>query len=104
MPEVAKAFFSFGDRKGDIAFIAEFNSVPAGSVWYRYWGSKDNMRGFVHDEVPVLVIAVREEFRRKGIGRKLLLKILSELKGEVSLCVSKDNPVLVLYKKEGFIE
>jgi ribosomal protein S18 acetylase RimI-like enzyme len=56
------------------------------------------------EEVPVLVIGVREDYRRKGIGGMLITEILKKTEGGISLCVSKENQAYKLYLRQGFTE
>lgn len=104
LPDVASILLEWGRRKGDTALIAEDGANPVGSVWFRYWPEESNMRGYTDEEVPVLVIGVREDYRRKGIGGMLITEILKKTKGRISLCVSKDNQAYKLYINHGFTE
>ncbi len=106
LPEVAKALADWGGRDGDTALIATLNGTPVGAAWYRYWTEEDEMRGYMADNVPVIVIGIHEEFRGKGIGTKLLSGLVEQAKKEgvprVSLMVAKDNYALKLYQQQGF--
>jgi len=97
---------NFGKRTGDIAVVAESDSVKAGAAFVRYWNSEVNTRGYISDDIPVLVIAVDEKFRNKGVG-SLLMEAIKEAvveKGinEISLCVTKSNHAYKLYQNQGF--
>ena len=57
----------------------------------------------------IIDVAVHNDFRRQGIGEKLLIEMLYECKKqsvfEVNLEVRKSNaPAIRLYKKLGFVE
>jgi ribosomal-protein-alanine N-acetyltransferase len=63
----------------------------------------------VNDQMEIANFAVSPEFRKKGIGRMLMQKVLSEAikKGCASLILSvreSNLPALNLYKEFGFVE
>jgi ribosomal protein S18 acetylase RimI-like enzyme len=107
LPEVLKALAAFGERKGDLAVIADSSDRTAvGAAWLRYWTAEDEVRGFVDERIPVLAIGVKEGYRRRGIGGQLIRGLITYAADrsidEVSLCVSKDNFALQLYRRHGF--
>ncbi len=103
-----KAVSGFGNNDGDLAIIAEDDSIPCGAVWIRYWDKEDNIRGYISPDIPILAIAVDENHRRMGVGEKLLSAIkvdaLKNSINKISLCASKDNFALNLYIKSGFVK
>jgi len=71
----------------------------------------DGIAGFalvrrVLDEAELLLIAVSPAWRRRGIGARLLRKLLAELKNSgvrtVMLEMRRDNPAEKLYRDHGF--
>lgn len=96
----------FGTRVGDIAVIAEDEGQKVGAAFIRYWNHVENIRGYIADEIPVLVIGVVKEHRRQGIASSLITAIKSaalvEGIDEISLCVTKTNIALGLYEKSDF--
>jgi len=63
----------------------------------------------VEDEAEILTFAVSPAFQRKGVGRKLLMKLLDFLSSRgchaLFLEVALDNmPAISLYKSLGFIK
>ncbi len=96
----------FGKRKGDIAVIAEIDGERAGAAFIRYWNDSENIRGYLSEDVPVLVIGVAEGFRNQGVGSALLKSLKNEsIKNgilKISLCVTKTNVAYQLYKKQDF--
>lgn len=92
----------FGSEKQDLALCAEYRAEVVGAIWCR------SMNGYGHvaDDIPELAMAVKAPFRGRGIGKRLLQKLLDELKGrgcrEVSLSVQKINFACELYRKAGF--
>jgi len=86
--------------------IALDNDKPAGAAWYILFPENDKGYGFVETGVPEISVAVRKEYRNKGIGT-LLLKELTALalkKGYNALSLSTDmkNPSVRLYERMGF--
>jgi len=107
-PDVGNALADWGKREGDTAVIAIHNSIPVGAAWYRFWTDKNFTRGYFNENIPVLAIGIHQDYRHLGIGGKLiesLLDFASESSiQKISLCVSKDNYAINLYKQQGFIE
>jgi len=105
---VKNALEDWQSREGDTALIAQIDSKPAGAVWYRYFTKENSIRGYYDDAVPVIVIGVHRDYRRMGIGSKMMQGIfeyaISHNISRLSLCVSKDNYALNLYKQQGFVE
>ncbi|MBU9721640.1 MULTISPECIES: GNAT family N-acetyltransferase [Bacillaceae] len=97
-------------REGDVAFIAVDNSeVPVGAVWHRLFNDEERGYGYVNDNTPELGIAVSKEVRGKGLGTKLMNKIIEDsIKNgyhSLSLSVDVDNTNAIhLYHKFGFAE
>ncbi len=102
-PEVAGALEDWGIRKGDNAVIALHGSKPIGAAWYRYWTKSNNTRGYYSDDIPVMAIGVESEYRKMGVGKEMIDRLISYAKDssteKVSLCVTKDNYALNLYTK-----
>jgi ribosomal protein S18 acetylase RimI-like enzyme len=107
-PEVHKVLDQWGERAGDTAVVALVDSNRAGAAWYRYWTDDNFIRGYIEKTIPVLVIAVQDGFRCRGIGEKMMEWLIKRASRqnipELSLMVSKDNQAIHLYKKCGFLE
>lgn len=107
-PEVVKSLAGWGDRPGDTAVVATVDSKQAGAAWYRFWGDDNAIRGYVDPMTPVLVVAVRNGFRRRGVAGSMLDWLLDRASADgivrISLAVSKDNHALHLYRQRGFLE
>ena len=92
----------FGNRTGDICFVAEVDESVVGAVWVRIMDDY----GHVDNETPSLAISLLKEYRNYGIGTELMKKILSELKAcaykKVSLAVQKQNYAMKMYQEVGF--
>ena len=83
---------------GSWLLIARVGEVPAGFALLRK----------IVDEAELLLIAVRESFRRQGIGRALLDRSINDAIGEgvemLHLEVRDGNPALALYRAVGFVQ
>ncbi len=101
-PELQVYVEDFGNREGDIGFVAEINQSIAGAVWVR----RMDDYGHVDDETPSLAISLLKEYRHRGIGTELMKTMLDALKTRgckrVSLSVQKQNYAVKMYKKAGF--
>lgn len=103
MPELQVYLSGFGESESDCAAAAEVQGKVVGAAWARIM----NDYGHIDDETPSLAIAVHKEYRGQGIGKKLLLFLMSALEEKgferVSLSVQKSNPAVRLYQRTGFI-
>lgn len=101
-PELRIYYENFGNKAGDIGFVAEKKNVIIGMVWTRIIPDY----GHIDDETPSLSIALLNEYRNQGIGKNLLEAIFDELRAKdykyVSLSCQKDNQASRLYIKLGF--
>ena len=104
-PNHARYVLGWG-RRGDVGFVAEESSAAVGAAWYRLFLPSEDSYGFVAPDVPELSIGVASEYRRRGIGRLLLQRLLVEARNQgyraVSLSVEPANFALCLYESEGF--
>lgn len=107
-PQLSRALADWGQREGDAGVIALVDSNPAGAAWYRFYDNDNFIRGYIEEAIPVLVIAVHREYRRIGIGKKMIDWLLDHAAKQkiqsISLMVSKDNHAVNLYRKCGFQE
>ncbi len=105
-PGIGKAVEQLGDWEGDAGVIALVDSARAGAAWYRFWADDNYIRGHISEGIPTLVLAVHGDFRRQGIGRKMLDRLIKHAAQQeierMSLMVSKDNHALHLYRACGF--
>ena len=105
-PTLAKYIAYFGSNKSDICLVAVEKGKLIGACWGRIFDEKNKGYGFLDSETPELSIAIKEPFRNKGIGTKLIEEIVELYKGlkvkSISLSVDKKNLAILLYKKVGF--
>jgi ribosomal protein S18 acetylase RimI-like enzyme len=106
--EVSNALVDWGKRDGDIAVIALVDSTPAGAAWYRFYADDSFIRGYIEESIPALAIAVHKDYRRLGIGERMVNWLIDHASKHniqrISLMVSKDNHAINLYRKCGFLE
>jgi ribosomal protein S18 acetylase RimI-like enzyme len=107
-PEVERSLEDWGERAGDTGVVATVGSTPVGASWYRLWTDDNYIRGYVNNKTPVLVIGVRRDDRRRGVGEMLIDWLVDRASAQsiqgISLAVSKDNHALSLYRHLGFVE
>lgn len=93
---------AFGEREGDCCLVGEIGGRVVGAVWCRcLYGY-----GWIDESTPELAVALRPEWRGRGIGTQLLRAMLEELRrrhvAAVSLSVQRANPAARLYPRLGF--
>ncbi len=106
IPGIAKSLAGWGERPGDTGVIAWADGTPAGAAYVRFWHDELYDRGYINEDIPVLVIAVAAGFRRRGIASAMITQLaaFAAQQGipQISLMVAKDNVALALYRKEQF--
>ena len=104
-PELFKYINNWG-REGDIGLIAEYKRGMIGAIWARIFSKDQKGYGFIDEKTPEISMAVKKQYRNKGIGNKLMLKILDKIKSKgynsISLSVDKRNKAVNFYKRFGF--
>ena len=82
--------------------VAETDGKIVGAVWVRIM----NDYGHIDNQTPSLAIALYPQYRKQGIGTRLMQQMLQLLKDEgytqVSLSVQKTNYAYRMYKQLGF--
>jgi ribosomal protein S18 acetylase RimI-like enzyme len=106
IPQVADHVEDWG-RDGDGGVIAEWDAEPVGACWFRRFTAAHRGYGFLGEDVPGIGLTVREGFRRRGIGSKLLEATVAALRNAgapaVSLSVELGNHrARRLYVRAGF--
>ncbi|MCR5213772.1 MAG: GNAT family N-acetyltransferase [Eubacterium sp.] len=102
LPELKIYYENFGTGRADYSIVAEDGGKIVGAVWTRIM----NDYGHVDDDTPSFAISLYKEYRGKGIGTKLMIKMLELLKErgykKASLAVQKANYAVKMYEKVGF--
>ncbi|WP_010662042.1 GNAT family N-acetyltransferase [Marinilabilia salmonicolor] len=104
-PELAVYIKDFG-KSTDYCLVATKKGIPVGAAWSRIFQENEKGFGFVSSGIPELCMSVNQQFRKKGIGTRLLKTLLLHLKKinyhQVSLSVDKKNYAFRMYRKMGF--
>ena len=104
--DIARYVADWMQHPDDFGFIAEDDGAPIGAAWLRRWSKGNRGYGFVNESTPELSMSLLPGYRGRGIGTKLLRHLLDAAKEHfdaISLSVSKTNPALHLYEREGFV-
>ena len=100
-PDLQVYVEDFGKHKGDFCLVAETDGKIVGAVWVRIM----NDYGHIDNQTPSLAIALYPQYRKQGIGTRLMQQMLQLLKDEgytqVSLSVQKTNYAYRMYKQLG---
>lgn len=101
-PELKIYYDDFGKGEADYCIVADLDGTVIGAVWTRIM----NDYGHIDDRTPSFAISVYKEYRGKGIGTKLMKRMLRLLKEQgyekASLAVQKNNYAVRLYENVGF--
>lgn len=101
-PELQVYIKNFGKQEDDFCLCAEVNHTIVGAVWVR----NINGYGSIDKVTPEFAISLYKNYRRYGIGTKLMQEMLNYLKQagytKASLAVQKTNYALNMYLKVGF--
>lgn len=104
-PGLARYAAGWG-RPNDLGFLAlDAAGQPVGAAWLRLLTGETRGYGYVDDRTPELSVALLPGHRGRGIGTRLLVRLLDAAQERfpaVSLSVSADNPALRLYERLGF--
>ncbi len=97
----------YGLSSRDLGLYALDGHTMAGAVWIRLLRDENGANGFIDVDTPVLNIAVKPEFRAKGIGSAMLEQLLLEAGAvfeQISLSVKKNSRAVKFYEKFGFVK
>src|SRR5437773_9924323 len=104
-PEFSKLLADWG-RQGDRAIIAQEGDTGIGAAWFRHWTRELHSYGFVDAATPEIAMAVRQDYRSKGLGRRLLDALVETARAggvpALSLSASPLNFARRLYESAGF--
>lgn len=93
-------------RENDSGFVAaDENNQAVGAIWLRLLKGEEKGYGFVDERTPELGMAVLPAYRNKGIGTRLLSRLIESTANSyeyISLSVAAGNPARRLYQRQGF--
>ena len=102
LPELVIYYENFGNGPADNCLAAEVDGKVVGAVWTRIM----NDYGHVDDDTPSFAISLYKEYRGRGIGTRLMRRMLELLKEQgykkASLAVQKANYAVRMYEAVGF--
>ena len=94
LPELSGYIKDFG-KETDQCLVAELNGELIGAIWTRIFSEDEKGFGFIDSKTPELSMSVVENYRKKGIGTKMLKALFDKLTlqdyDQVSLSVDKSN-------------
>jgi ribosomal protein S18 acetylase RimI-like enzyme len=100
-PDVFIYIENFGNEN-DCGVFAEADGKAIGAAWTRIIPGY----GHIDNETPELAISVLPEYRKRGIGLKLMEKLFEVLSRQgykqTSLAVQKENPAANFYLRLGY--
>lgn len=106
IPHLLRYIEHYGLYKSDIGVYAMVDNKVVGAAWVRLLTGENNRGfGFIDDQTPELVFAVKPDYRSQGIGTKILEQLINEVSmsfSQMSLCVRENNPAVKLYERLGF--
>lgn len=101
-PELRLYYEEFGNGPADNCLVAEISGKVVGAVWTRIM----NDYGHVDDDTPSFAISLFKNYRGKGIGTEMMVKMLELLRSQgwkqASLAVQKANYAVRMYETVGF--
>jgi len=105
-PEIYMYSKNFSKKEGDFCLVAESNSTIIGAVWVRILADGIQGYGNLDPYTPEFVISLLKEYRNKGIGTQLMIRMIECLQEhgykQASLSVSKENYAVRMYQNLGF--
>lgn len=104
-PELRR-YYEYWGREGDLGYVLMENGEPLGAIWSRRFSAEAPGYGFIDENTAELGVAIQKGHRGKGLGQKLIDKLLDGLRErgdkQVSLSVHGDNHAAQWYRRMGF--
>jgi GNAT superfamily N-acetyltransferase len=108
IPDIIRHIDGFGTKSGDLGVVVEMGDkrTGGGQVIGAAWTRIIPDCGSIDAETPELVISLFPEYRKKGIGTKLMKSLFELLRQngykQTSLVVQTNNPAVRFYKWLGY--
>lgn len=100
----------YGDSKEAIQAAIDYVFAKGGHITAQFQGdeligavvvNQTGMKGYIPENILVY-IAVHTDYQGRGLGKALMLEVLTKIKGDVALHVEASNPAKYLYESLGF--
>lgn len=105
-PALQKYIELWGSQENDMAIVVEMEKNLVGAIWGRTFPAENPGWGFVAEDIPEISMAVKAEYRGKGIGSKLLEAIAEAYRKQgiisISLSVDQENRAKDLYLRHNY--
>ncbi len=104
-PELEIFEKNYGIYHSDAGLYALVEQKIVGAVWVRKLGEQHKLNGFVDEDTPILNIAIKPEFRDRGVGSAMLEQFLVEAGAvfeNLSVSILKDSKAIEFFEKFGF--
>lgn len=104
-PELDIYHHNYGLNHQDMGLYALGDNGLMGAAWIRLIAKEKAPSAYVDENTPVLIIAVKPEYRSQGVGTMMLNQLLQEagaLYDQISVSVPKDSPAFSFFEKFGF--
>lgn len=82
---------------GGYVFTMEHKSELLGALVI----NKTGMKEYIPENI-LINVAVKKEYRGKGIAKELINYMIAYCKGDIALHINKNNPVVKLFEDRGF--
>ncbi len=95
----------YGLTTKDLGLYALDDNAIVGAIWIRLLSKESGANAFIDDKTPILNIAVKPEFRGKGIGSGMMEQFLLEAGAvfeQISVSVLSNSKAIKFYEKFGF--
>jgi ribosomal protein S18 acetylase RimI-like enzyme len=104
-PEAARYHRDWG-RHGDLGVVATLDGQVVGVAYCRLFTDDDHGHGYVDPDTPEVAVAVRDGYRGRGVGARLLTELAGVAREagveRLSLSVDTANPAVRLYERLGY--
>jgi len=105
-PEIRKYIKDWNQKEDDLAIVGVKDDELIGAIWGRKFRKENKGYGFIDEDTPEISMAVRPEYRNRGIGTILINQIETKYLemgiSKLSLSVDKLNPAKKLYTRCGY--
>lgn len=107
-PSIKKYIENWNQKEGDLAIVCLDGEDLIGAIWGRKFSEDNKGYGFIDVETPEIGMAIKQEYRGKGLGSNLIKLLVDEYieqgVGQLSLNVNTLNPAKRLYERCGFVK